>query len=73
MIWQKDNEKFDEFEKRKQDQKRTVMKEYFNSLSSQIEDKQLSKKLTQARMNENEALLNKHLLDELDSIRKGVA
>jgi hypothetical protein len=35
-IWRTDNQKFEEFERRKTQQKKELMKDYFNSLQTQI-------------------------------------
>ncbi len=68
-IWAKDNEKYSEYEKRMMAKKREITDKYAKALKNQMHENETSKKNTLARMDINEALLNKQLLDELNQVK----
>ncbi|EAR96534.1 hypothetical protein TTHERM_00192030 (macronuclear) [Tetrahymena thermophila SB210] len=69
VIWKKDNEEFIKFEEKKKIDKQGVMNTYASTLKEQMADNAVLKKTALQAMNENETLLNKRLLQELDDMR----
>ena len=69
VIWKKDNEEFIKYENKKKTDKANVMKTYASTLKEQMTDNAINKKAITGAMNENETLLNKHLLQELEEMR----
>jgi len=49
--------------------KKELSTKYASTLKGQMAENETSKKTTLAKMNENETLLNKQLLDELENLR----
>ncbi|EGR33821.1 hypothetical protein IMG5_036370 [Ichthyophthirius multifiliis] len=72
VIWKNDNELFNQFQDKKNKEKKEVMQTYAGTLKEQMNDNLKNKKVCLAAMNENEAQLNKRLLEELDNIRQEV-
>lgn len=68
-IWKKDNEEFIKFEEKKKIDKQKVMGTYASTLKEQMTDNAVLKKTALQAMNENETLLNKRLLQELEDMR----
>ena len=64
-IWRQENEIFEELERKKQEEKLRIKKQWALDLQNQIEERERQKHKYKNNMSENESLMNKPLLEEL--------
>ena len=67
-MWRTDTEKFANFEKNKQIMKKQALIAYNDQLKVQMQQKEDKKKMEARNMNENEEMINKKILDDIENM-----
>ena len=67
-MWKTDTDKFFDFEKNKRVQKKKALISYNDSLKNQMREKEDRKKIEARKMNENEEMINRKILDDIENM-----
>jgi len=67
-MWKTDTDKFFDFEKNKQMHKKKALITYNDSLKEQMKEKEERKKGEAKKMNENEEMINRKILDDIENM-----
>lgn len=68
-MWKTDTEKFFEFEKNKQLEKKRALMSYNDSLKVQMMEKEERRKNEARKMDENEELINRKILEDIENMK----
>lgn len=69
-MWKTDTDKFFEFEKNKQMEKKKALMSYNDSLKVQMMEKDERRKNEARKMNENEEMINKKILEDIENMKE---